>query len=144
MRLNQSLSAFTAFALMAVMPGALAQEDSDAGRSPQEVCNSGGMDKMPAMKQGSMDMGNMDQAHQDLMKSMPEMSKNMHQGMMEKNVDVAFVCGMIAHHQGAIDMAKAELTHGKDPWAKEMAQKVIDAQTAEIAEILAWLRKKSE
>ena len=32
----------------------------------------------------------------------------------------------------------------KTPWAKEMAQKVIDAQTAEIAEMLAWLRKKSE
>ena len=59
-------------------------------------------------------MGKMDQAHQDLMKSMPEMSKNMHQGMMVKNVDVAFVCGMIAHHQGAIDMAKAELAHGTD------------------------------
>jgi uncharacterized protein (DUF305 family) len=144
MRLNLSLSAFTAFALMAGMPGALSQEDSDAGSSPPEVCKSGGMDTMPAMEQGSMDMGKMDRAHQDLIKSMPEMSRNMRQGMMVKNVDVAFVCGMIAHHQGAIDMAKAELAHGKDAFAKEMAQKVIDAQTAEIAEMLAWLKKKSE
>ena len=58
------------------------------------------------------------------------------------DIDVAFVCGMIPHHQGAIDMAKAELAHGDDPWAKEMAQKVIDAQTQEIADMLAWLEKQ--
>jgi hypothetical protein len=45
------------------------------------------------------------------------------QGMKAGDMDVAFVCAMIPHHQGAIDMAKAELAHGDDEWAKEMAQK---------------------
>jgi uncharacterized protein (DUF305 family) len=48
---------------------------------------------------------------------------------------------MIPHHRGAIDMAKAELAHGDDAWAKEMAQKVIAAQEKEIAEMIAWLEK---
>lgn len=39
----------------------------------------------------------------------------MHEGMMMEDVDVAFACGMIAHHQGAIDMAEVLLEHGDDP-----------------------------
>ncbi len=143
MKLKLLLSAFTAFALANVVPGALAQDGSDASRGLPEVCRSGSMDEMPAMQQDGMDMGKMDQPHRDLMKSMPEMGKNMHQGMMAKNFDVAFVCGMIAHHQGAIDMAKAELAHGTDAWVREMAQKVIDAQTKEIGEMLAWLKERT-
>jgi uncharacterized protein (DUF305 family) len=84
----------------------------------------------------------MDQAHTDLMKGMDAMHSEMTQGMMAEDIDVAFVCGMIPHHQGAIDMAKAELTHGDDPWVKELAQKVIDAQTQEIADMKAWLTKQ--
>ena len=63
---------------------------------------------------------------------------------MAEDPDVAFVCGMIPHHQGAIDMAKVELQYGKDPWAKELAQKVIDAQTQEIADMRKWLRRARE
>ncbi len=51
---------------------------------------------------------------------------------------------MIPHHQGAIDMAKAELKYGDDPWAKEMAQAVITAQEKEIADLLAWLEKQPQ
>ena len=68
------------------------------------------------------------------------MDRDMMQGMMKEDPDVAFVCGMIAHHQGAIDMANVELKYGDDQWAKEMAQKVIDAQTKEIAEMTDWLK----
>ena len=60
------------------------------------------------------------------------------------DIDVAFVCSMIPHHQGAIDMAKAELKHGDDPWAKEMAQAVVAAQEKEIADMLAWLEKQPQ
>jgi len=85
----------------------------------------------------------MDQAHSDLMKGMDSMHSQMMQGMMAEDIDVAFVCGMIPHHQGAIDMAKAELAHGDDPWVKELAQKVIEAQTQEIADMKAWLAKQT-
>lgn len=126
---------------------ASAADPTEAGRTLPDICKSSGM--------GSMDMGNMmgspnmdtsklDQAHQDLMKGMGDMDQHMNEAMMAKDVDVAFVCGMIPHHQGAIDMAKAELAHGDDPWAKEMAQKVIDAQTKEIADMIDWLKKQSQ
>ncbi|MEC3979302.1 DUF305 domain-containing protein [Amycolatopsis sp. H20-H5] len=39
---------------------------------------------------------------------------------------------MTAHHQGAIDMAKAELGQGGSGEAKQLAQQIIDAQQREI------------
>lgn len=75
-------------------------------------------------------------------KAFTEANAKMHKDMaipFTGNADKDFVSGMIAHHQGAIDMAKVELQYGKDPWAKELAQKVIDAQTQEIAEMTKWL-----
>lgn len=46
-----------------------------------------------------------------------------------------FLEGMIAHHQGAVEMAEAQLANGKDPEALALAQEIIDAQEAEIAEM---------
>lgn len=67
---------------------------------------------------------------------------NMMQGMMKKDPDVAFVCGMIAHHMGAISMAEVELKHGDNEEAKAKAQKIIDDQTREIEEMTAWIEKE--
>ena len=60
-------------------------------------------------------------------------------GMMKEDADVAFVCGMIAHHMGAIEMSKTELRHGKNEEAKAMAQTIIDAQLKEIEEMSKWV-----
>ena len=60
------------------------------------------------------------------------------------NSDVDFVQGMVPHHQGAIDMAKVQLQHGKDPELRKMAQKIISDQEKEIAEMQAWLKKNKK
>jgi uncharacterized protein (DUF305 family) len=49
---------------------------------------------------------------------------------------------MIPHHRGAVDMAKAELAHGDDAWAKQLAEKIITAQEQEIADMLQWLEEQ--
>jgi uncharacterized protein (DUF305 family) len=59
--------------------------------------------------------------------------------MMKDDADVGFVCGMIAHHMGAIEMSKTELKNGDDEQAKLMAQKIIDAQMKEIDEMSKWV-----
>lgn len=49
------------------------------------------------------------------------------------NVDRDFAEMMIAHHQGAIDMAQAELRHGSNEQLRRIAQEIIVEQQQEIA-----------
>jgi hypothetical protein len=49
------------------------------------------------------------------------------------NVDVDFAAMMIPHHQGAIDMALAELRYGKNEQLRRQAQGMIVEQQQEIA-----------
>lgn len=51
--------------------------------------------------------------------------------------DRMWVRMMIEHHQGAVAMAKTELEQGSDAEAKDLAQKIVDAQEAEIKEMQA-------
>jgi uncharacterized protein (DUF305 family) len=53
--------------------------------------------------------------------------------------DLAFNCGMIVHHQGAIQMAETELRDGKDDASRKLAEMIIAAQKQEIAEMTAWV-----
>ncbi|WP_409181231.1 DUF305 domain-containing protein [Amycolatopsis sp. VS8301801F10] len=48
---------------------------------------------------------------------------------------------MIKHHQGAVEMAKTELAQGADAGAKALAQRIVDAQQAEIAEMQGLLKR---
>jgi uncharacterized protein (DUF305 family) len=52
---------------------------------------------------------------------------------MTGDVDRDFTAMMIPHHQGAIDMAVAELRHGRNPRLKRIAQETIVDQQQEIA-----------
>jgi uncharacterized protein (DUF305 family) len=49
--------------------------------------------------------------------------------------DESFLQMMVPHHEGAIEMAKAELAKGQDPELKALAQQIIDAQEREISEM---------
>ena len=74
--------------------------------------------------------------------SMDGMMKNMPQAVA--NPDMNFNMLMTVHHQSAVDMAKAELAHGKDTKLKAMAQMMVDAQQKEIAEFKAWHAKNGD
>jgi Domain of unknown function (DUF305) len=48
------------------------------------------------------------------------------------DVDADFAAMMIPHHQGAIDMALAELRHGKNEQLRRIAQEIVVEQQQEI------------
>ena len=135
--------------LTATAPFALGQESS---KKPMEMapvklpaqCGQAVDQKMPMMDMPGMDMSGMDDAHKAFMAGMMKMHPAMMQGIMAKDPDVAFACGMIAHHQGAIDMANVELKYGDNDEAKQIAQKIIDAQTKEIADFTKWLEANAK
>ena len=53
--------------------------------------------------------------------------------------DTLWLESMISHHQGAIEMAKAEITNGKNVDAKGLAQTIVDTQQAEIGQMKQML-----
>jgi uncharacterized protein (DUF305 family) len=60
---------------------------------------------------------------------------NMNREMLTKptgDVDHDFVNVMIAHHQGAIDVARAELKYGHNSELRQLAQNIVDSQKQEI------------
>jgi len=52
--------------------------------------------------------------------------------------DREFIDMMVPHHQGAIRMARVEMSKGEDPELKALAKDVVDAQTKEIKEMNAY------
>ncbi|MGE8943013.1 CopM family metallochaperone [Leptospira interrogans] len=60
------------------------------------------------------------------------------------DADRDFIAGMIAHHQGAIDMANVVIKFGKDPGVRKLAEEIIQAQDKEIAWMKEWQTKNAK
>ena len=138
-----------ASAAVAIGVGGLAYAQTHQGHGTTPASGS-----MPMM--GQMDPAAMQKMIQDMMPAASDpasttefkeahmaMMKNMHQPFTG-NPDIDFRVDMIPHHQGAIDMAKVALKHAKDDDTKKMAQKIIDDQEKEIAEMREWLKKRGK
>jgi uncharacterized protein (DUF305 family) len=79
---------------------------------------------------------------QAMKESTTTMDRNMAAAPMNGDVDHGFAAMMIPHHNGAIDMAKAELRFGKDPVMRRMAQEILVEQQSEIDAMNLWMSKK--
>jgi uncharacterized protein (DUF305 family) len=99
-----------------------------------------------AMEMGDMashSMSDMGEPQTASMKAMHEMNRTMRATHGIKDPDLAFVCGMIAHHRAAVAMSKLELQHGKDDRAKAWAKKLVADQEKEISEFEAWANARA-
>jgi uncharacterized protein (DUF305 family) len=92
---------------------------------------------MPHAQMGK-GMGGSDDMKRSMMMNMDGMQKMQMSGDHDKD----FAMMMKIHHQQGVNMAKAELEHGKSPAMKEMARKIIAAQNKEIAQFDQWLAKE--
>jgi uncharacterized protein (DUF305 family) len=81
---------------------------------------------------------------QDMDASMKLMDHEMSAAQMDGNADHDFAVMMMPHHQGAIDMAKAELSHGRDPTMRRLAEEIIADQKSEIDLMNLWMREHPE
>jgi uncharacterized protein (DUF305 family) len=104
---------------------ATADSANHSAHSSDNAQRSGGKNHMKAM-------------HDAMNNSMQQM-----QGMKPSgDPDYDFAMMMKHHHQGAIDMAKAEIAGGSDAHLKQMAQKMIDEQQKENAQFDQFIQGK--
>ena len=63
---------------------------------------------------------------------MERMMRAMHAPGYSGKPDADFLAMMIPHHEGAVEMARLALIHGRDPGTRRLAEDIIATQTVEI------------
>ncbi len=71
------------------------------------------------------------------------MHSDMMRGMTAEEFETAFVCSMVPHHQGAVEMARVAQQFSTDPWILMFAQEIINSQEVEIREMQGWLSRRA-
>lgn len=84
---------------------------------------------MAGMDHGGMDMNGMSQEE-----AMADL-----EGLSGADFDRQFLELMVAHHEGAVEMAQTELQDGENPQALALAEQIVADQEAEIAEMQQML-----
>lgn len=87
--------------------------------------------------------GSSDDGGDDLGMDDSAMGMNMDMGSLETAdpFDREFIDQMIAHHQGAIRMARVALRDGEDEEVNTLSLAIVDAQAAEIEQMNEWREK---
>jgi uncharacterized protein (DUF305 family) len=96
-----------------------------------EMLRSWGQDPEAGMHHGGHDMAMPGMVDDATMKRLESLSG--------REFDTLWLQSMISHHQGAVEMAKAEIANGDNPDAKTLAQHIVEAQEAEIAQMKQML-----
>ncbi len=126
---------------MSAMMSGMASMMTGGGNMDMMGGNAGGMEAMA----GSMPRPKGDQGPSSM--AFSAANADMHRAMdfvYSGDADVDFARAMIAHHEGAIAMAKIALEHGADPEILELAANVVSAQGQEVEFMKAWLAKNGQ
>lgn len=118
----------------------------DAGGEPFEAGAATPQDQLAEAMAGSLctSAGTGPDFQREMDKGMGRMMAGMHSPGYSGNADVDFLAMMVPHHQGAVDMARLVLVHGRDPATRMLAEEIIAGQTIEIQSMqrrLALLRQ---
>lgn len=68
-------------------------------------------------------------------------SANMFANIKGEEFDKAFIVDMLAHHEGAVNMAEGALAATDRPEIRTLATEIIEAQSKEIAEMRTWQKE---
>jgi uncharacterized protein (DUF305 family) len=63
-------------------------------------------------------------------------------GLTGRALDVYFLQLMIRHHRGGLEMAQDAAAHAKEPYVRELATKIAQAQQAEVVTMEQMLRER--
>lgn len=75
----------------------------------------------------------------DMAAAMARMMGSMHAAPPSGDPDQDFLAMMVPHHEGAIEMARLLLLHGRDPLTRQLAEEILAGQTVEVAAMQARL-----